>query len=94
MSLFNRLLKQLEERGLRVEPGAEPGQLLLCGPRDAKTPEIVRAVKAFKPQLLDRFAPREPPTTADPEPELQRPEEKPPPDWARPGGVEAADIPD
>lgn len=75
MSLFDRLLKQLEDRGLRVEPGAEPGQLMLKGPQEGKTPEIVRAVKAFKPQLLERLGMTLPPRESklspapDPEPE-------------------------
>jgi len=61
----DRLLLQLEQRGLRVLPGAEPGQLVLSGPREEKTPAVLDAVRAFKPQLLERVAtPREP---ADPE---------------------------
>lgn len=75
MSLLDRLLRQLNDRGLRIEAGAEPGQLLLCGPKAEKTPEIVRAVKAFKPQLLERFG-RSPtpdgPPPADPEGESSR----------------------
>jgi hypothetical protein len=77
VSLFDRLVKQLADRGLSVVPGDEPGQLVLKGPKDGKTPEIVRAVKAFKPQLLERFgvppapAPKSdtPAVAADPEDE-------------------------
>lgn len=60
MSLLNRLLEQLEKRGLSVKPGAEPGQLFLAGPAAEKTPEIMAAVKAFKPQLLEKFGRKEP----------------------------------
>lgn len=60
MSMFNRLLEQLKSRGLAVVPGSEPGQLLLTGPREEKTPEIIAAVKAFKPQLLKKFGRPEP----------------------------------
>lgn len=70
MSMFDRLLEQLESRGLSIKPGAEPGQLLLAGPKDEKTPEIVAAVKAFKKQLLARFGPRDDTT---PPPELEPP---------------------
>lgn len=59
MSMFNRLLDQLKARGLRVIPGKEPGQLLLAGPQEEKTPEIIAAVKAFKPQLLEKFGPKQ-----------------------------------
>ena len=56
MTMVDRLLKQLEQRGLRVEPGSEPGQLLLCGPNDQKTDGVLAALKKFKPQLLEKFA--------------------------------------
>lgn len=75
MSLFDRLLKQLDDRGLVVKAGARPGELLLGGKTSDLTPEIMRAVKAFKPQLLERFglppAPAPKPETppADPEDE-------------------------
>ena len=78
---MNALLEQLERRGLRVSPGTEPGQLLLHGPDKEKTPELIAAVKAFKPQLLKLYAPdaapREAETPApepqpDPEPESTR----------------------
>ncbi len=72
MSLVQRLIDQLKQRGLSIEPGNEPDQLLLCGPAAEKTPEIVKAVKAFKPQLLERYGrkalPEEQPP-ADPEAE-------------------------
>lgn len=58
MSLLHRLLDQLERRGLSIKPGKEPGQLLLSGPAQEKTPEILSAVKAFKAQLLEKFNPQ------------------------------------
>lgn len=71
--LVARLLKQLEQRGLSVEPGPEPGVLLLCGPAAEKTPDIVKAVKAFKPELLKLFAPRVAgPSGSPPAPEGER----------------------
>lgn len=75
---LDRLLKQLEARGLSVGPGSEPGQLLLSGPTDEKTPAVMDAVKAFKPQLLDRFGRQE--SKADPDPEPP-PTGRPPDAW-------------
>jgi hypothetical protein len=79
MSMVHRLLAQLKSRGLEVLPGNEPGQLMLRGPVEERTPEVMDALKKFKPQLLELFAPkqREPeaapmppePAEADPEPE-------------------------
>jgi hypothetical protein len=66
MTALDRLLAQLEKRGLGVKPGAEPGQLLLTGPAAEKTPEVMAAVTAFKPQLLERFGRREPAPAAKP----------------------------
>lgn len=53
--LLQRLIDQLNRRGLSVKPGREPGQLLLAGPDREKTPEILDAVKAFKAELLEQF---------------------------------------
>lgn len=80
MSMVHRLLAQLKARGLEVKPGKDPGQLLLSGPVEERTPEVMEALKKFKPQLLELFAPqpapREPEQAApvpvsepDPEPE-------------------------
>jgi hypothetical protein len=66
MSMVHRLLDQLKQRGLRIAPGTEAGQLLLCGPDAEKTPEVIDAVKKFKPQLLKLYAP-EPQVAAAPE---------------------------
>lgn len=74
MTAVDRLIEQLRLRGLGVIPGGEPDQLLLTGPRDQKTPEVIAAVKAFKPQLLDRLATRE----SRDEPEPVPPEPEPP----------------
>lgn len=61
-----RLVDTLKARGLRVIPGREPGQLLLNGPDAEKTPAIIEAVKAFKPQLLERvMSGREPESEAE-----------------------------
>lgn len=57
MSMVHRLIDQLKQRGLSIERGAEPGQLLLCGPSAEKTPEVIDAVKKFKPALLSIYAP-------------------------------------
>jgi hypothetical protein len=53
---LDRLLAQLDARGLRVLPGKSPGELLLSGPAAEKTPTVMEALAAFKPQLLERFA--------------------------------------
>lgn len=85
MSMVDRLLQQLDQRGLRVEPGG-PGELRLCGATGNATPEIVRAVKAFRRELADRFAKREvmpdgsAPPAREPEPE---PEAEPDPESER-----------
>jgi hypothetical protein len=52
---LERLVRQLDARGLSVKAGAEPGQLLLCGPAAEKTPAVLDALKAFKPQLLELY---------------------------------------
>lgn len=53
--LLDRLLVQLKARGLSIKPGRSPDELLLSGPDGAKTPELMEALKAFKPELLKRF---------------------------------------
>lgn len=65
MSMVKRFVRQLEIRGLRIEPGAEPDQLLLCGPKEQKTPEVMAAVKKFKPQLLELYGVRAKPDLDD-----------------------------
>lgn len=70
MSLFTRLVSQLEGRGLSVKPGKEPGQLVLSGPAAEKTPEVLAAVKAFKPQFLELYGrAAAPDLPADPRPD-------------------------
>lgn len=76
--LLKRLIDQLEQRGLRIAPGTEPGQLLLHGPDREKTPDVMHALKQFKGELLKIYQPhpREaddaPPAPADPEGEIRR----------------------
>jgi hypothetical protein len=60
--ILDRLIDQLRLRGLTVKPGREPGQLLLAGPTEEKTPEVMAALKAFKPQLLERYGAAPDPT--------------------------------
>jgi hypothetical protein len=64
-SLVRRMLTQLENRGLWIEAGAEPGSLSLCGPAKEKTPEVMGALKRFKKELLEIYNPAPKP----PEPE-------------------------
>ena len=52
MSMLNRLLDQLRNRGLYIEVGDDPNQLLLSGNTREATPEVMKALKMFKPQLL------------------------------------------
>lgn len=67
MNTVDRLLRVLQSRGLSVVPGPEPGQLLLRGPAEEKTAEVMEALKEFKPLLLARFA-----TSREPETEAER----------------------
>jgi hypothetical protein len=55
MSMIDRLLGQLRQRGLEVAAGEKPGELVLRGPAKERTPELMKALKAFRPQLLARF---------------------------------------
>jgi hypothetical protein len=55
MSLIDRLEDQLRQRGLKVGPGTKPGELILHGPHKERTPELMKALKAFKPQLLAKY---------------------------------------
>lgn len=85
MSLVHRFIEQLRNRGLTVQHrGGDT--LILCGPAAEKTPEILRACKAYKPELLrflgvvreDAGGPPKGPHAApepagDPEPEDQEP---------------------
>lgn len=84
MSMVDRLIEQLQKRGMSVGPGDKPGELKLHGPHAEATPELLKALKAFKPQLLERYGlktetipgangvhdvNREPETHGEPEPE-------------------------
>lgn len=55
MSLLDRLEDQLRQRGLKVGPGKNPGELILHGPPAERTADLMRALKAFKPQLLAKY---------------------------------------
>jgi len=55
MSLLDRLEDQLRQRGLKVGPGKNPGELVLHGPPAERTADLMRALKAFKPQLLAKY---------------------------------------
>ncbi|WP_439631406.1 hypothetical protein [Gemmata sp.] len=71
-NMLDRLLRQLEQRGLRVVPGAAPGEVRVRGPEHEVTPAVLDALKAFKPQIVERFAaagrPRVPPPPPRPLP--------------------------
>jgi hypothetical protein len=60
MSMVHRFLEQLRRRGLTVSAGAAPGELLLHGPREHATPEVLSALKKFKAELLVIYSPPEP----------------------------------
>lgn len=66
---MDRLLAALAAAGLSVAPGG-PGQLVLRGPKEAKTPELLAGLAMFKPDLLARFNPGTPaePSPVKPEP--------------------------
>jgi len=55
MTIIDRLVKTIEARGLAIKPGEQPDTLVLQGPAEEKTPEVLEALKAFKPELLRRF---------------------------------------
>lgn len=57
MSMVDRLIAQLGNRGLTIKAGEKPGELLLSGPSKEKTPEVMAALKRFKPELVKRFSP-------------------------------------
>lgn len=59
-SMLDQLLNQLRLRGLTVEYAGDD-QLKLVGPKGEANPSVLAAVKAFKPDLLDRLRPREAP---------------------------------
>lgn len=58
MSMVDRLLSQLKNRGIDVVYVSET-ELKLTGNTKAADPKVIEAVKAFKPDLLDRLRPRE-----------------------------------
>lgn len=72
MSMLDRFEAQLKVRGLRVSRGSKPGELVLSGPKTEVTPELMDALKKFKPALLAKYAP--PVEQPKPEP---KPEPKP-----------------
>lgn len=77
MSMVQRLIEQLKRRGLSIEFGNKDNVLLLCGPAKEKTPEVLDAVKKFKPELLKLYAP---------EPSRGREAQTPPQPAAEPAG--------
>ena len=82
MSLLNRFLESLSQRGLSVGPGKKPGELLLHGPHKEATPEIMRGLRAFKPQLLKRFSEAETAGQSEPKAEPE-PQPEPEPELCR-----------
>jgi hypothetical protein len=64
MSMVDGLLEQLRLRGLAVAYRDEH-TLALVGPAAERTPEVMAAVKAFKPDLLARLRPRDYAAAAD-----------------------------
>lgn len=78
-TMVDRLLAQLQNRGLEVVPGDVPGQLKLIGRTKDVDAETLNAIRTFKADLLARVAkdrakseppaPKSEPAPADPEPE-------------------------
>jgi len=56
MNPVERLLANLAERGLTVKASDEPGKLLLSGPSEAKTPQVMETMAAFKSQIVEHLA--------------------------------------
>lgn len=65
MALVDNLLKQLAERGLVVR-WLEGDTLMLGGPTEGRTPEMMSALKTFKKDLLARLRPEGWEATAKP----------------------------
>lgn len=73
-NMLDRLLANLKKLGLTIEASDKPGELLLRGPNNAKTPAVLDTLRAFKPQLLARLAAAresapQPEPTPEPDPE-------------------------
>lgn len=51
--MLERLLAQLAVRGLAVKRGANRGELLISGPGEEKTADVMGTLKAFKSDLLE-----------------------------------------
>lgn len=56
MAMVHILLEQLRVRGLSIRRG-DGDTLLLCGPAEEKTPDILQTVKKFKADLLELILP-------------------------------------
>ncbi len=57
-SLTDRFLRQLQGRGLTIQGPRDDDpddRLYLIGPATEKTPEVMAALKQFKPELVKRF---------------------------------------
>lgn len=57
-SLLDRFVRQLQGRGLTIQgprDGDPDDKLYLIGPQAERTPEIMAALKQFKPDLVKRF---------------------------------------
>jgi hypothetical protein len=64
-NMVDLLLQQLRHRGLEVRY-QDGDVLVLVGPKEEKTDEVLRTVRKFKPDLLARLRPRQvPPELAD-----------------------------
>lgn len=61
MAMVDGLLEQLKFRGLSIKHGGGD-TLLLVGPNSEKTPEIMAALKTFKPDLLKLYRPEAEPS--------------------------------
>lgn len=55
MTLTDRLIDQLAQRGLSIAPGDKPGELKLTGKTQDVDAGVLDAVRAFKSQLLERY---------------------------------------
>ena len=56
MAMVHVLMEQLRARGLSIKRGAGD-TLLLSGPENERTPELMATLKKFKPDLLELIAP-------------------------------------
>lgn len=52
MTMVKRFMQQIESRGLHIKRGANPGDLVLTGPANERTPQVMQGLKAFRGDIV------------------------------------------